>query len=169
MNNMSDKTIKKQFHAAHQHLINQGIDPTDIAREQRHELMVPKLALVGVFQTLETFCAAGKTNVMSTVGPLNTRNLLLFFGALKKSVELGERLLVEYQGAQASMKAMEHAVAVAEQEATSQEEEEEENNQINQDIEDDQEKTENDDDNTDDDNDDDQSEFLKTFDIRKLN
>jgi hypothetical protein len=105
---------------------------------------------------------------MSTVGPLNTRNLLLFFGALKKSVELGERLLVEYQGAQASMKAMEHAVAVAEQEATSQEEEEE-NNQINQDIEDDQEKTENDDDNTDDDNDDDQSEFLKTFDIRKLN
>lgn len=104
--------------------------------------------------------------MMSTVGPLNTRNLLLFFGALKKSVELGERLLVEYQGAQASVKAMEHAVALAEQEVTSQEEE---NNQINQDIEDDQENSENDDDNTDDDNDDDQSEFLKTFDIRKLN
>jgi len=165
-NTMSDRIIKKQFHAAHQHLVSQGINPADVAREQRHELMVPKLALVGVFQTLETFCAAGKASMMSTVGPLNTRNLLLFFGALKKSVELGERLLVEYQGAQASVKAMEHAVALAEQEVTSQEEE---NNQINQDIEDDQENSENDDDNTDDDNDDDQSEFLKTFDIRKLN
>lgn len=163
---MSDRIIKKQFHAAHQHLVSQGINPADVAREQRHELMVPKLALVGVFQTLETFCAAGKANVMSTVGPLNTRNLLLFFGALKKSVELGERLLVEYQGAQASVKAMEHAMALAEQEITNQEEEE--NNQINQDIEDDQENSGNDEDNTDGD-DDDQSEFLKTFDIRKLN
>lgn len=88
---------KKQRQAAHQHLTSQGLDPKEIEREQKPELMVPKLALVGIFQTLETFCTAGKTNVMSTVGPLNTRNLFMFLGALKKSLELAEKILMDYQ------------------------------------------------------------------------
>lgn len=101
------KNQEQLVHAAHQHLIDQGLNPATLAREQRHELMVPKLALVGVFQTLETFCEAGKTNVMSTVGPLNTRHLLLFLGALKKSLELGERILQEYQAIQNALLTME--------------------------------------------------------------
>lgn len=34
---------------------------------------------------------------MSTVGPLNTRNLFMFLGALKKSLELAEKILMDYQ------------------------------------------------------------------------
>lgn len=101
--------------------------------------------------------------MMATVGPLNTRNLLLFFGALKKSVELGERLLVEYQGAQASLKAMEHAVALAEQEAAEQAEQNQEQ------APDDHEEDESTGENPDESSEDAQAAFIKAFDIRKLN
>lgn len=127
--------------------------------------MIPKLALVGVFETLRSFCEAGKTSVMSTVGPLNTTNLLLFFGALKKSLELGEDILINYKNTQNALRTMEQATELAKQEITN---EEEENNQINH-IEDDQENSDNNEENGDDDHDDDQSEFLRDFDIRKLN
>lgn len=153
---MSDKFIKKQFHAAHQHLLSQGLNPRDIAREQRTELMVPKLALVGVFQTLETFCDAGKTTVMSSAGPLDTRSLLLFLGALKKSVDLGERLLVDYQNAQNAIKAMEIATELAEQEI-----------EENSDPQDDQDTVEYQ--NKNDQDQEDSTEEQEEFDIRKLN
>ena len=92
---------------ARQHLLNRNIDPDELEREQRPELMVPKLALVGMFNTLESFCAAGKTSVMSTIGSLNVRHLSMFLGALKKSIELGENILLEYQTAQAILQAKE--------------------------------------------------------------
>jgi hypothetical protein len=97
--------MKKKLFAAHQHLINQGLDPSVIEREQRHELMVPKLALVGLLTTLENFCVAGRNSVMSTVGPLNVRNLALFLGALKNSLDLAEKVLLEYQTIQAILQA----------------------------------------------------------------
>lgn len=159
-----DNKMKKQLLAAHQHLMNQGMNPTDIAREQRHELMVPKLALVGVFQTLETFCGGGKNNVMSTVGPLNTRNLLLFFGALKKTIELGEKVVIEYQGAQASLQAMEQALAFAEAQQAS-EETEDDSEEISSDDGDDEHSDETNHDTKEDSEDD----ISKAFDIRKLN
>jgi hypothetical protein len=151
--------FKKKFHDAHQQLLNQGLNPKDVAREQKPELMIPKLALVGVFQTLETFCEAGKTSVMSSAGPLNTRNLMLFLGALRKSVDLGEQLLLDYQNTQTALKTMEEATELVEQQI--EEHNEETNKQENQ--EDRQPTTENQE------GEPDQSEFLKDFDIRKLN
>lgn len=97
---MAEIKTKQQ---AKQHLLNQNIDPNVVEREQRPELMVPKLALVGMFNTLETFCAAGKNSIMSTVGPLNVQHLGLFLNALKKSIALGEVILQEYQAVQEMM------------------------------------------------------------------
>jgi hypothetical protein len=94
---MAEIKTKQQ---AKQHLLNQNIDPSVVEREQRPELMVPKLALVGMFNTLETFCVAGKNSIMSTVGPLNVQHLALFLNALKKSIALGEVILQEYQAVQ---------------------------------------------------------------------
>jgi len=94
---MAEIKTKQQ---AKQHLLNQNIDPSVVEREQRPELMVPKLALVGMFNTLETFCVAGKNSIMSTVGPLNIQHLGLFLNALKKSIALGEVILQEYQAVQ---------------------------------------------------------------------
>lgn len=158
---MSDK-LKKQILAAHQHLINQGLNPSDIAREQRYDLMMPKLALVGVLQTMETFCAAGKANVMSTVGPLNTQNLMLFLGAMKKSIEMGEKILTEYQETQSTIHIMEQTLATVEQEATEQHPDDDDNPDAQEQETEDDEDTDNPDDKS-------QEEFLKTFDIRKLN
>jgi hypothetical protein len=140
--------MKKKLFAAHQHLINQGLDPAQVEREQRHELMVPKLALVGLFTTLENFCIAGRNSVMSTVGPLNVRNLTLFLGALKNSLDLAEKILLEYQTLQALLQARD----------------EDENTEEQEDLHeptDEQEPQEEDETET--------HELTKTFDIKKLN
>lgn len=146
--------VKKKLFAAHQHLLNQGLDPTVIEREQRHELMVPKLALVGLFTTLENFCIAGRNSVMSTVGPLNVRNLALFLGALKNSLDLAEKVLLEYQTIQALLQARED----------DSDDDETLEDQPQENLEDQppgEAKEENEDINT--------QEFTKTFDIKKLN
>ena len=111
---------------------------------------------------METFCAAGKANVMSTVGPLNTQNLMLFLGAMKKSIEMGEKILTEYQETQSTIHIMEQTLATVEQEATEQHPDDDDNPDAQEQETEDDEDTDNPDDKS-------QEEFLKTFDIRKLN
>lgn len=124
---MSDIKTKQQ---ARQHLINQSIDPDEVEREQRPELMVPKLALVGMFNTLETFCGAGKNSIMSTAGSLNVQHLAMFLNALKKSIALGEIILQEYQAVQEMLANNPDQEAEDENDEYDQEEEEEENSEI---------------------------------------
>ena len=85
------------------------LNPTEIVREHRPELMVPKLALIGIFNTLENFCVAGKNSIMNSIGSVHVRNLSLFLGALRGSINLAEKILSEYQTIQESLVAEEQA------------------------------------------------------------
>lgn len=101
---------KKRKQHAHEFISSRSnIDPGEIAREHRPELLVPKLALVGIFNTLENFCVAGKNSVMTNIGPINVRNLGLFLGALRGSIDLAEKILQNYQEIQETLIAEEQA------------------------------------------------------------
>lgn len=89
-------------------LRDMGIDPDQIRREASHELMVPKMALVGVFETTQKFCEAGKSSIIMSSGQaLNVRQLRSFIKALDASVGMAEQLLQDYEVAKAALSAKE--------------------------------------------------------------
>lgn len=83
-----------------------GLDPKEIAIENEYEVVVPKMALLGVFSTLESFTSAAKMQITSSPGPINVRNLLVFIGAIKSSMTAAEKILSDYQDAKLKIKTL---------------------------------------------------------------
>jgi hypothetical protein len=108
-----DQKNKKALTQSRKMLKDLGIDPEQIARESRHELMVPRMALIGVFDTIQKFCEIGKNTVINSIGPLNTKGLKVFFSAIKGSLDMADRTLKEYQETQLRLAAKETVDALA--------------------------------------------------------
>lgn len=114
-NNNSDDKKKKPLDsqqeitaAAKKALKEMGIDPDELRREASHELMVPKMALVGVFETTQKFCEAGKSSILMGSGQaLNVRQLRSFIRALDASVGMAEQLLQDYEATKVAITARE--------------------------------------------------------------
>lgn len=105
--NSKKKELSKDLSAeARKVLKEMGVDPDMIRRETSHELMVPKMALIGVFETTLRFCEAGKSSIIANSGQaLNVKQLRSFIQALDASVGLAEQILAEYELTQVAMTA----------------------------------------------------------------
>jgi hypothetical protein len=111
-NNKKDDK-KKALERSRRMLNEMGIDPEQMERESQHELMVPKMALVGIFDTVQKFCDAGKNTIMGSVGALNIRAIKVFLSALRGSLDMADKVISEYEQTQARVAARETISALS--------------------------------------------------------
>lgn len=80
------------------------ISPQDVIREQAYPIVATKYAMIGILTTMEDFIKSVKLKLQASVGPLNVKNVRLFFTIISRNVELAEKFLDEYENNQALVK-----------------------------------------------------------------
>ena len=99
MSNDNPKSPKKpQLSSQTRKLLEEmGIDPDQLQRESLHELMIPKMALVGIFNNIQKFASAAQLNIQKAIGPLDVQNLKTLNQILTGNISMAERVIKDYE------------------------------------------------------------------------
>lgn len=91
-----NNTKPSSTEAARKLLKEMGVTPEQVQRDRKMEVLTPKLALIGLFETVERFCGTAKSILIAGAGPMNTRSIMLLVDAIAGSLEVADKLVIEY-------------------------------------------------------------------------
>lgn len=76
-----------------------GLQEEDLKRETSDEVMIPKMTLIGILETIEHVCESLKHTIITSPGKLNVGLLRLYFTAVTSSSVFALKILKMYERA----------------------------------------------------------------------
>jgi len=80
-------------------LKSMGLQEEDLKRETSDEVMIPKMTLIGILETIEHVCGSLKHTIITSPGKLNVGLLRLYFTAITSSSVFALKVLKMYERA----------------------------------------------------------------------
>jgi hypothetical protein len=104
---MAPKKPKTAFSSANpkEVMSRLGLDPERFKRENTPEVMIPKMAIVGLLDTIKQFAEIGKQTVNSSIQGLNTAQMRLFLDATRGTLDMIDQSLLAYEASLRQAKA----------------------------------------------------------------
>lgn len=104
---MAPKKLKTAFSSANpkEVMSRLGLDPERFKRENTPEVMIPKMAIVGLLDTVKQFTEIGKQTVSSSIQGLNPAQMRLFLDAIRGTLDMIDQSLLAYEASLRQAKA----------------------------------------------------------------